>query len=154
MRWLQAVKSVHPSRLPRMADFAVWASACETALWPTGTFSRAYAANRNAAVAGIIDADPIAAAVRELMSERNSWTGTAMDLLRMTVQNASQTGNGAGRTKNPRALAGHLRRAQTFLRAVGVEIAFSREGRPGTRVIRIRRSVEKSISTVSRSLDS
>lgn len=25
-------------KLPRMADFALWASACETALWPTGTF--------------------------------------------------------------------------------------------------------------------
>ena len=25
-------------KLPRMADFALWATACETALWPTGTF--------------------------------------------------------------------------------------------------------------------
>ena len=25
-------------RLPRMADFALWASACETELWPAGTF--------------------------------------------------------------------------------------------------------------------
>jgi hypothetical protein len=146
---LQAMDSVQPGRLPRMADFALWASACETALWPAGTFSRAYAANRNASVEGIIDADPIAASVRELMSERNSWTGTAADLLRMSVQHASQTDNGAGWTKNPRALAGHLRRAQTFLRAVGVDIAFSREGRAGTRVIRIRRAVENNVSNVS-----
>jgi hypothetical protein len=146
---LQAMDSVQPGRLPRMADFALWASACETALWPAGTFSRAYAANRNASVEGIIDADPIAASVRQLMSERNSWTGTAADLLRMSVQHASQTDNGAGWTKNPRALAGHLRRAQTFLRAVGVDIAFSREGRAGTRVIRIRRAVENNVSNVS-----
>jgi len=39
--------------------------------------------------------------------------------------------------KNPRALAGRLRRAQTFLRAAGIEVAFGREGRAGTRVIRI-----------------
>ena len=25
-----------------MADFALWAAACETALWPAGTFARAY----------------------------------------------------------------------------------------------------------------
>ena len=25
-------------KLPRMADFALWATACETALWPAGTF--------------------------------------------------------------------------------------------------------------------
>ena len=39
--------------------------------------------------------------------------------------------------KNPRALAGRLRRAQTFLRTLGIEIVFGREGRLGTRTIRI-----------------
>jgi hypothetical protein len=60
-----------------MADFAVWATACETALWPEGTFTRTYAANRKAAIESVIDADPIAAVVRELMSSRSSWTGSA-----------------------------------------------------------------------------
>ena len=31
-------------KLPRMADFALWATACETALWPAGTFCRPIAA--------------------------------------------------------------------------------------------------------------
>jgi len=57
---LGAVDSVHLSRLPRMADFALWATACETGLWPAGTCTRAYAANRKTAIEGIIDADPIA----------------------------------------------------------------------------------------------
>jgi len=43
----------------------------------------------------------------------------------------------AGWPKNPRSLAGRLRRAQTFLRALGIEITFSRDGRAGTRLIRI-----------------
>ncbi len=42
-----------------------------------------------------------------------------------------------GWPKNPRALAGRLRRAQTFLRALGIEITFSREGRTGTRLIKM-----------------
>jgi hypothetical protein len=58
--------------------FALWATACETALWPAGTF---YSANRNEAVEGVIDADPIAAAVRSFMAMRKEWTGTASDLL-------------------------------------------------------------------------
>src|SRR5262245_5152534 len=45
---LRALGRVHLDRLPRMADFALWAAACETALWPAGTFARAYAANRRA----------------------------------------------------------------------------------------------------------
>ena len=83
---LKAMGSVHLDRLPRMADFALWATACETGLWPAGTFTRAYTANRKAAIEGIIDADPIAACVREFMSERSSWTGSAADLLRFSVE--------------------------------------------------------------------
>ncbi len=37
----------------------------------------------------------------------------------------------------PRALSGRLRRAATFLRKVGVDISFDREGRARTRIIRI-----------------
>jgi hypothetical protein len=69
---LRAVNSVHHGQLPRMADFALWATACEPALWPAGTFSHAYAENRKSAIESIIDAAPITAFVRELMSGRNS----------------------------------------------------------------------------------
>ena len=55
---LRALNSVHLDRVPRMADFALWATACETALWPAGTFARAYAANRRAAIEIIMEADP------------------------------------------------------------------------------------------------
>ena len=47
---LRDAARVRLDRLPRMADFALWAAACETALWPAGTFARAYAANRRAAI--------------------------------------------------------------------------------------------------------
>src|SRR5271166_2345072 len=97
----------------------------------------------------IIDADPIAACVREFMSERSSWTGSAADFLRVSVERTSQTGNSTGWPKNPRALAGHLRRAQTFLRALGIDIALSREGRAGSRVIRMRTLLENTVSNVS-----
>src|SRR5207248_1359644 len=49
---LHTLGRVRLDRLPRMADFALWAAACETALWPAGTFTRAYAANRRAAIEG------------------------------------------------------------------------------------------------------
>src|SRR6516225_4008600 len=146
---LRAAGSVQLARRPRMADFALWATACETGLWPAGTFTRAYTANRRAAIEGMIETDPIAACVLELMSERNSWTGSAADLLRISIERTRQTGDNTGWPKNPRALAGHLRRAQTFLRALGIEITFSREGRAGSRVIRMRVSSGNTVSTVS-----
>jgi len=131
---LAGIGTVSSHQLPRMADFALWASACERGLWPAGTFSRAYRNNQKAAVEGIIDADPIAACVRQLMSGRSSWTGCAADLLRVAGEGTAQTSTtNKGWPKNPRALAGRLRRAQTFLRAIGIEIAFSRQGRAGNR---------------------
>jgi hypothetical protein len=90
------------------------------------------------------------------MSERSSWTGSAADLLRVSVERSSDRipRDGTGWPKNPRALAGHLRRAQTFLRALGIEIAFSREGRAGNTVIRMRSSPENTVSTVRSVSDS
>jgi hypothetical protein len=56
---LRMLPAVCLQRLPRMADFAMWASACETAVWPASTFLRAYEANRRAAIETVIDADPV-----------------------------------------------------------------------------------------------
>ena len=82
----------------------------------------------------MIDADPIAAAVRALMAARTEWTGTASDLLGALAEMA---GERVAKAKtwpdSPRALAGRLRRAATFLRKIGVEIGFEREGRARTR---------------------
>jgi hypothetical protein len=62
---------------------------------------------------------PLPAHVREIMADRTQWTGSASDLLQWP--------------KSPRALAGRLRWAQTFLRTLANEIVFHREGRFGTR---------------------
>jgi hypothetical protein len=121
-----------------MADFALWATACETALWPAGTFYSAYCSNRADAVEAVIDADPIATTVRALMATRTVWTGTATELL---VALTKLVGDRVARSKNwpdsPEALSGKVRRAATFLRKGGIEIAFNRLGRERTRTISI-----------------
>jgi hypothetical protein len=125
-------------KLPRMADFALWATACETALWPSGTFWTAYCGNRDEVVDGVIDADPIATSVRTLMTTRTEWTGTASELLGALGEMA---GERVAKAKtwpdSARALAGRLRRAATFLRKIGIDIGFEREGRARTRTINI-----------------
>jgi hypothetical protein len=68
------------SRLPRMADFALWATACEM-VWPAGTFITAYQGNRDEAVAATVDASTVGSAVRDFLITRTEWTGTATDLL-------------------------------------------------------------------------
>jgi hypothetical protein len=94
-----------------MADFAIWAAACEPALWRPGTFHRAYEANRRTAIEDMIEADPVAACVRRLMAERSAWTGSAADLLRAADFAGDEVWKtSAGWPKTPRALAGGGRR--------------------------------------------
>ena len=128
-----------------MADFAKWVSACETALWPSGTFRMAYDANRRRAVEDAVEADPLAACVRAIMAKQPRWEGTASDLLDATVVGGNRlSGSIADWPKNSRALAGRLRRSQAFLRTLGIEIAFQREGREGNRIIKMTSRVDVS----------
>jgi hypothetical protein len=147
---LRNLPGIYLERLPRMGDFALWATACETAFWPAGTFARAYQTNRRAAIEDLIELDPVAARIRQMMANRSRWTGSASDLLRAgadLVDHGLPSG-AADWPKTPRALAGSLRRAKPFLRKLGIGIAFSREGRSGSRVIRIRMGAENAVSTV------
>src|SRR5262249_38750932 len=105
---LRALPQVRLDRLPRMADLALWAAACETTLSPARRFARADAANRTTAIEEAIDAEPVAARVRELMAERSCWAGSAADLLRL-VAHRNRTDvimGGPEWPKNPRVLAG------------------------------------------------
>ena len=86
----------------------------------------------------MIDADPIAASVRAIMSKRTEWTGTASDLLGALAEVAGErVVKSKTWPESPRALGGRLRRGATFLRKVGIEITFNREGQARTRTIRI-----------------
>ena len=79
---LRTLPEVKIPRSPRMADFAQWASACERVFGPPGTFLRAYQENRQVAHEGVLDGDPVAARVREIMARCSTWSGSASDLQR------------------------------------------------------------------------
>ncbi len=79
---LRHLQDTRLDRLPRMADFALWATACETALWPAGTFLAAFAGNRDDAIDNVIEGDPVASAVRSLILKQSMWAGTEQACLR------------------------------------------------------------------------
>ena len=138
---LRALPEVRLEQLPRMADFALWATACEPQFLGSG-FLHAYKANRRSALDDVIEADPVAARIRDIMAERTVWSGSASDLLRVAAPRPREDASwmGLGWPRSPRALAGRLRRVQTPLRALGIEITLGREVRAGTRIIRLRTS--------------
>jgi hypothetical protein len=148
---LRTLPGTKLEKLPRMADFALWASACEGALQLPVTFSSAYCGNRDELIDSVIDADPVATALRELMlPPRTVWTGTASDLLEALT---GGVGEAQRRAKtwpdSPRALSGRLRRAASFLRKIGIRLEFDREGRSRTRTIRLTAESEGGRSSAS-----
>jgi hypothetical protein len=151
---LRRLPSTRLARLPRLADFALWATACETAIWPAGTFWAAYEANRADAVDTVLEADPVASAVREMMVDLPEFSGTASRLLEVLTEKVGQ--DVARRAKGWPATAKDasrcLKRAMTFLRAVGIEVRFRRQGNARTRMIDITTAKEsggKSASAVA-----
>jgi hypothetical protein len=82
---LRRLPTLKPSGLPRMATFAKWAMACETAFWPEGSFIAAYQSNLATAVDDVIDSDKAVATVRAFMVGQDRWKGTATELLEALV---------------------------------------------------------------------
>jgi hypothetical protein len=138
---LRRLPDIHPDRLPRMADFALLATACESALWPSGTFFETYSRNRAAAAEMVIDADIVASAVRKLMEDWSPWKGTATELL-VAMQRTFEAGRKSNAPQSARALAGRLRSATPSLSKVGITVRFDVIGHKRDRIIRITRDAD------------
>jgi hypothetical protein len=115
---------IEPIGLPRMADFALVATACETKFWPAGTFRKAYDINRTEVVEAMIEADPVAAAVRLVMVHRQFWEGQARDLDNMLRAVTGHLERAKNWPADPRILANTLRQLAPSLMKVGIDVRF------------------------------
>lgn len=153
---LRELPSVRLDRLPRMADFALWATAAESGLGlPSGGFMAAYTDNRRSANEHALESSPVATHVIDLARQRQEWNGTPGELLDtldgMATDKCKAT---RGWPKSPRGLSGILRRLAPNLRAAGVDIGFTRATDRGRqRRIEIRLKQESSVRTVQPSDD-
>jgi hypothetical protein len=107
-----------------MADFARWIAAAVPAFgWDSNTVLEAYQANRSVAVERAVEHDIIAAAVRDLVYDRQRWSGTATELLAALNGRTNPTVTGVREwPRTPRALVNALKRATPDLRRLGIEV--------------------------------
>ncbi len=83
---LQRLPTTTLETLPRLADFALWATACETPLgWQPGAFTKAYQGAQDALIRDALDAEPVAVALLKLPEHGDGlavkWEFTATELL-------------------------------------------------------------------------
>jgi hypothetical protein len=127
---LRNLPSVRLDCMPRMADFALWATAAESGLgWASGTFLAAYHGNRGQANETALEASIIALPILQLLAGRGSWQGTAHDLL--DDLEAQHTDDKTRKRREwpttPRKLSGDLRRLAPNLRRAGIDVTFGRD---------------------------
>ena len=136
--------AIQLDRLPRMADFAIWATAADSGLgFEEGSILRAFTANRDAAVRGEIENDDVATAVIRLIDRRDDgiWEGSASNLLVELNQITSEAVQRLkGWPKTPAGLGQKMARLVTSLRAIGIDSASGRAGKDGGRLWTIRRT--------------
>jgi len=127
-------------KLPRMADFALWATAAEPALGlAPGEFMRAYDENRADADRLVVSANAVGNVFKNFSEEVKHWSGTATKLLReLNLRADDLTQREKDWPKSARVLSAVLRRLAPNLRRLGVEVKFDeRVGRNGERLIRL-----------------
>jgi len=141
--------SVELKRLPRMADFAIWATAAESGLGlERGAFMKAYDANRAEANEVVLESSPVAMALRVLL-QKGSIECTPRELLKALDRAVDEeTRKTKGWPKSPKALRGHLTRLGPHLRASGITVDFWKTpGTGGRRMISIKKVVSRSVAS-------
>lgn len=125
---LKTAPTIEQPKLPRMADFAHWATACEGALFAKGTFDRAYKMNRTGGIEDALEADAVASAVRTFMDGKTEWTGVTKQLMAALTEIAGErVAKGQSWPKTERKLTDCLKKAVTFLRHVQLNIVWAKE---------------------------
>lgn len=122
--------------LPRMADFAKWAIACEPAYATDGAFLAAYQQNIQHSNVDAIDDDPLASRIRDLLARRSGWASTATRLDE-TLRGMNGGPIPQDWPRTAKLLSDHLRRIAPGLNRVGIAITFERTGHDRERIIKL-----------------
>jgi hypothetical protein len=133
---LERLPLVRPNRLPRMADFAQWSIACETAYQPTGTFLNAYDNFRDDAAGFVLEGDLLADTLREFMTSVTEPITTTTSTLYQTLSDRVPEQQRKDQRRWPQSakgLGGKLRSIAPALRKVGLSVEQPREKDPETR---------------------
>ena len=144
---LRNLPRVRLEQSPRLADFALWVSACENALGlELGEAMTACRANSAEARDLALEASPLYEPLSELA--REGFTGTVAELRVRLESIASDARRHSARwPKAAHALGNALRRMVSTLRESGIELEFSRPDHSGRRIVSVR-----SITRTSKSL--
>lgn len=121
---LRNLPNVKLESKPRMADFATWVTAAESAFgWSTGTFINVYGRHGDGANVLALESSILGSPIQGLLNVRARWDGTAKELLAELDDHHSdeKTRKRKEWPKSPRGLSAALRRIAPNLRRIGID---------------------------------
>jgi hypothetical protein len=126
---LAATDKPMPSRLPRLASFIAWTSACEGAFWQEGAIQEAFHRNAMEAVDSVLEGDAVLVSLLALLEKSGGvWSGRCVTLLENLAAFAP---DGARRErnwpKNPQTLSSRIMLAAPAPRKKGIRIEKTRD---------------------------
>ena len=126
---LRNIGGLRLGALPRMADFALWATAAAPSLgFEAAEFLSCYDNNRSAARRISLDASPVAETIKRAVG-RLFWRGTASDLLTVVNEKSAETDRRShGWPHTAKAMGEALRRLAPALRQTWGPISEQRTG--------------------------
>jgi hypothetical protein len=112
----------HIKRIPRMADFAIFATAAESSMpWTPGLFLEDYFANRDEIIKGAIGSNQVEKAILAFLKSKSTqeWKGNATELLEELnkLSGAETYQKDRNWPKAPNTLSGIINRIAPVLRA-------------------------------------
>jgi len=126
-----ALKNIHATklqRLPRMADFALWATAAEPTYCAPGEFMMAYSGNRQSAIDESLASSSVMDTIFLMTDEPTfvEWEGTPTELLQLLNEKAGdRIQRSKSWPKEPNQLTRLLNKAAPQLRSRGVTFQLS-----------------------------
>lgn len=120
---LRKVESTRLEQKPRMADFALWATAAEGSFGlERGAFISAFMGNRESANELALEASLIAATLIDFIQKERRWSGKPSELLdELNRCVTEETRRQQGWPKRSNALSGAIKRIAPNLRTAGIE---------------------------------
>jgi hypothetical protein len=120
-------ESVVLKEKPRMADVAIWVTACENGYKPQYTFIEAHTKNQREAIELGIEASLVGTAIMTLMLDRSEWMGTPTVLLSELerIAGVNQVKSKAW-PQSAKGLKNSIRRLLLNFRKLGIDITETR----------------------------
>lgn len=141
---LRHLQNIRLDRMPRMADFARVACAyAEFAGIGSEQMLDIIMRHTSRQTQEVLDADPVATAIREFIFKRGVWTGTAGDLLKLLNESAP-TPRPDGWPRQANNLTRKMNVLHATLNEVGISIRRYKEGSNRERLLTLESSAESS----------